>query len=569
MLKRGITMIKCQYCETENLDGEVFCKECGRLLKKSEKKKKIAKKYEIITPGNFSYFSDTQIIVQDDCDRYIKYPDTQFWVGEKWKLDFKKENGCNLVEYLSVKEHQSINEFIRIEQRILQILEAVQRKKLIIGSCDLEDFFLVESKPEKMVFRVVRPLLSKNKLIREYSVGEFAAPEIRNKNEEYIDDRTDVYLAAIIFNRLIIRNKYSAGNIDAQLFWGYTLTNGAFTEEGKEIRRFHQWLGDTLNMYPARRKRKIKDARLAFEKCCNIEKHALNRNIQIDDYMTTNVGKGKKEFMESVGKEECEWNEDSIEKWEREICGENVRAYLLADGISNCNIGSGYYASNIIRENFKTVLNELVDESFDDVSLDMVENLVYEIVRRSNKDIRLKASQYDNKTGSIMGSTFVFLFIISGGLYSYCLGDSPVYLIRSGNAIPLYSPDSVGHVALKTGVSYNEFRQMEGKESIAFYVGGEYARTESDYYKQRPVDVMTLQESDIIIAASDGVLDYMGTKLSDTEWDKERTLANMLVKQEPLQMIASHIIKRDNNNGGGDNLSIILIKAGGAGNEGF
>lgn len=562
-------MIKCQYCETENLDGEVFCKECGRLLKKSEKKKKIAKKYEIITPGNFSYFSNTQIIVQDDCDRYIKYPDTQFWVGEKWKLDFKKENGCNLVEYLSVKEHQSINEFIRIEQRILQILEAVQRKKLIIGSCDLEDFFLVESKLEKMVFRVVRPLLSKNKLIREYSVGEFAAPEIRNKNEEYIDDRTDVYLAAIIFNRLIIRNKYSAGNIDAQLFWGYTLTNGAFTEEGKEIRRFHQWLGDTLNMYPARRKRKIKDARLAFEKCCNIEKHALNRNIQIDDYMTTNVGKGKKEFMESVGKEECEWNEDSIEKWEREICGENVRAYLLADGISNCNIGSGYYASNIIRENFKTVLNELVDESFDDVSIDMVENLVYEIVRRSNKDIRLKASQYDNKTGSIMGSTFVFLFIISGGLYSYCLGDSPVYLIRSGNAIPLYSPDSVGHVALKKGVSYNEFRQMEGKESIAFYVGGEYARTESDYYKQRPVDVMTLQESDIIIAASDGVLDYMGTKLSDTEWDKERTLANMLVKQEPLQMIASHIIKRDNNNGGGDNLSIILIKAGGAGNEGF
>ena|GEM_PF-5212905 len=562
-------MIKCQYCETENLDGEVFCKECGRLLKKSEKKKKIAKKYEIITPGNFSYFSNTQIIVQDDCDRYIKYPDTQFWVGEKWKLDFKKENGCNLVEYLSVKEHQSINEFIRIEQRILQILEAVQRKKLIIGSCDLEDFFLVESKPEKMVFRVVRPLLSKNKLIREYSVGEFAAPEIRNKNEEYIDDRTDVYLAAIIFNRLIIRNKYSAGNIDAQLFWGYTLTNGAFTEEGKEIRRFHQWLGDTLNMYPARRKRKIKDARLAFEKCCNIEKHALNRNIQIDDYMTTNVGKGKKEFMESVGKEECEWNEDSIEKWEREICGENVRAYLLADGISNCNIGSGYYASNIIRENFKTVLNELVDESFDDVSIDMVENLVYEIVRRSNKDIRLKASQYDNKTGSIMGSTFVFLFIISGGLYSYCLGDSPVYLIRSDNAIPLYSPDSVGHVALKKGVSYNEFRQMEGKESIAFYVGGEYARTESDYYKQRPVDVMTLQESDIIIAASDGVLDYMGTKLSDTEWDKERTLANMLVKQEPLQMIASHIIKRDNNNGGGDNLSIILIKAGGAGNEGF
>ena len=134
-------------------------------------------------------------------------------------------------------------------------------------------------------------------------------------------------------------------------------------------------------------------------------------------------------------------------------------------------------------------------------------------------------------------------------------------------AIPLYSPDSAGYMALKKGMSYNDFRQMEGKDSIALYVGGEYARVDSEYYKQREVDVMTLQEDDIIIATSDGVLDYMGAKLSDTDWDKEKELVKMLVKKEPLEMIASHIIKKDNNNGGGDNLSMILIKAGGADNE--
>ena len=78
---------------------------------------------------------------------------------------------------------------------------------------------------------------------------------------------------------------------------------------------------------------------------------------------------------------------------------------------------------------------------------------------------------------------------------------------------------------------------------------------------------MTLQRNDIIIAASDGVLDYMGANLSDTEWDKERALVNMLVKQESLEMIARHIISKDNKNGGGDNLSMILIKAGGTDNE--
>lgn len=567
---KGI-MIKCPYCEHGNTEEEIFCEECGRPLKKSEKKKKIQKRYEMISWGNFSYVSATQIIVQDDCSGCLKFPDTQSLREGKWELVFRMDDGCNLAEYLSVEEHQNIREFINIETRLLQILETVQSKGFIVGSCDLEDLFLVNNNPKQMVLRIVRPLLSKNKLVSSYSIGEFAAPEVRNQNEQLIDERTDVYLAAIIFNRLIIRNKYSAGNIDAQLFWGYTLTNGAFIEEGKKIRRFHHWLGDTLNMYPTKRKRKVKDARLAFEKCCELKISKLNHKIEIEDCLRTDEGKGKKEFMKNAGVKECEWNEDSIEKWEREICGEKVRAYMLADGISNCDIGSGYYASNIIRENFKRVLDEYVDEAFDDVSYDMVENLVYEIVERSNKDIWKKACEYCDKSGSIMGSTFVFIFIIAGGMYTYYLGDSPLYLIRKGNAIPLYSPDSAGYIALKNGMSYNEFRQMEGKDSIALYIGGEYSRAESDYYLKRNVDVMTLQENDIIIATSDGVLDYMGGKLSDTEWDKEAKLVEILTSNKPtyrtLEGKAKGIIDRNNGNGGGDNLSMILIKAGGRGNE--
>lgn len=560
-------MIKCPYCESENLEEEVFCEECGRPLKKSEKKKKISKKYELIFGGEFSYISNTQIIVQDDCMGALKYPDIQSLKDGKWKLTFYMENGCNLAEYLADEENQNVKEFIDIERRLLEIFEKVHSKGYIIGSCDLEDFFLVNNNPSQMVLRVVRPILLKHKLVGEYSVGEFSAPEVKNKNEDMIDERADVYLSAIIFNRLIIKNKYSVGNIDAQLFWGYTLTNGAFIDEGKEIRKFHHWLGDTLNMYPSKRMRKIKDVKLAFEKCCDLEQINLNQEIQILDHLETNVGKDKKKLMKKSGREECEWNEDSIEKWEKEICGEKIKAYLLADGISNCDIGSGYYASNIIRENFKMVLNELGNESFDDVSYEMIENLAYEIVKRSNKDIWKKVCEYEVHSGSIMGSTLVFIFIIGNMMYTYCLGDSPLYLIREGNVLPLHSPDNVGHMALKNGISYTEYRQMDDKDNISLYIGGEYSRIESEYYKKKHLDVIMLQEKDIIIAMSDGVLDYIGTKFSDTEWDKERTLIKMLLKQEPLKMIASHIIKKDNSNGGGDNLSMILIKAGGTYNE--
>ena len=60
-------------------------------------------------------------------------------------------------------------------------------------------------------------------------------------------------------------------------------------------------------------------------------------------------------------------------------------------------------------------------------------------------------------------------------------------------------------------------------------------------------------------------------KLSDTEWDKEAKLVEILTSKKPsyrtLEDKAKKIINRDNRNGGGDNLSIILIKAGGTDNE--
>ena len=34
-------MIKCPYCEVDNADEEIFCEECGRPLKKPEKKKNL------------------------------------------------------------------------------------------------------------------------------------------------------------------------------------------------------------------------------------------------------------------------------------------------------------------------------------------------------------------------------------------------------------------------------------------------------------------------------------------------------------------------------------------------
>ncbi len=168
-----------------------------------------------------------------------------------------------------------------------------------------------------------------------------------------------------------------------------------------------------------------------------------------------------------------------------------------------------------------------------------------------------------------MGSTLIFLVIYEGGFYYYILGDSLLYLIRDGNMIPLNSPDNAGFLALRSGKSYAEYRKMEGKDNIAIYVGGDYARNRSRYYEERCVETIALKAGDIIIASSDGVLDYYGTKLSDTKWEKEDALAQKLrERKRTIQQRGKSIIQRDNRNGGGDNLSVILIEVeGGEDNE--
>ena len=320
-------------------------------------------------------------------------------------------------------------------------------------------------------------------------------------------------------------------------------------------------------MFPGKRFRDMEACQKAFERSCTMDETFGLDALHICDALETNVGTGKRAMMQSSGRDRSEWNEDVIEKWENTEKG--FSAYLLSDGISNCDIGSGYVASNIVRKNFIQVLEDSIDEQFEDLTYDLVEQIAYQIVEKSNADIWEESLKYSDSNGKIMGSTFIFFVIYEGGMYYFSLGDSLLYLVRNGNMILLNSPDNMGFLALLKGKSYAEYKKMEGKDNISLYIGGEYARNKSQYYTERSVETIALKAGDIILASSDGVVDYYGTKISDTKWEKEEALAQKLIDhKKTLQQRAQAIIKRDNRNGGGDNLSVILIEVeGGKDNE--
>ncbi len=549
----------CPYCSAENTEGEIFCSECGRPLRKREKKKKDIGRDKYRADGSTVYYlAHNSVEIIDELKDVVIFPNAQQYVDGKYDLIFHNIQGITLLEYIKQNPQMSETTIRSLACRILYIFNRIQKSALLLGSCNLDDFILVDDNPEMIVLRAVRPLISLKEgyLPDNYECGEFAAPEIRNEDASGIKKATDVYLAALLFNRMMIGDKYIAGDIDSQLFWAYNYTNSAF---GNDYRKYHHWLGRCLSMFPGKRFRDMEACQKAFERCCNMDEASGSDSLRINDALETNVGIGKRAMMQSSGKDKSEWNEDVIEKWES--TEKRLSAYLLADGISNCDIGSGYIASNIIRKNFIQVLEDSIDEQFEDLTYVMVEQMAYRIVEKSNSDIWEEALNCAESYGNIMGSTFIFLVIYEGCMYYYSLGDSLLYLVRNGNMIPLNSPDNVGFLAMLKGKSYDDYKKTEGKDNISLYVGGEYAKNKSQYYTERSVETIALKAGDIILASSDGVVDYYGTKISDTKWEKEDALTRKLTERKnTLQQRARAIIRRDNRNGGGDNLSVILIE---------
>ncbi len=552
----------CPYCSAENAEGEIFCSECGRPLIKQQKKKKDIGHGKYRVDGSAIYYlTQNSVEIIDDLKDVILFPSAQQYVDGKYDLVFYNLQGMTLLDFIKQTPLVQETTLRSLTHRILHILHRIQKCGLLIGNCDLEDFILVDNNLEMMKLIAVRPMISLKKPLfpENYECGEFAAPEIRNGDVSRIKKNTDVYLLALLFNRVLIGDKYIVGDIDSQLFWAYNYTNSAFD---KNSRKYHHWLGRCLSMFPEKRFRDVEACQKAFERSCSMDEPSDLNTFCIYDALETNVGIGKKALMQSGGRDKSEWNEDAIEKWENVDKG--VTAYLLADGISNCDIGSGYVASNIIRKEFIQVLEDNIDERLERLTYDLVEQMAYQIVEKSNAAIWEDALKHSKNDGNIMGSTFIFLVIFEGTMYHYSLGDSLLYLVRNGNMIPLNCPDNVGTTALLDGKNYAEYKTMEGKDRLSLYIGGKYSRSTNRYFAERRVETIALKAGDIVLASSDGVLDYYGTNISDTKWEKEATLVRKLIdRKKPLKQRAQGIIKRDNKNGGGDNLSVILIEVEG------
>jgi protein phosphatase len=143
-----------------------------------------------------------------------------------------------------------------------------------------------------------------------------------------------------------------------------------------------------------------------------------------------------------------------------------------------------------------------------------------------------------------MGTTFVAATIIDSNLYVANVGDSRLYVIRDG--IKQITEDhSLVEEMVKTGEIERKDVRFHPNKNIITRALGANSTVIPDYFE------VELNSEDTVLLCSDGLTNMMD----------DREIMD-IVRQYPddLELTAKTLVVKANENGGKDNISIVIVK---------
>lgn len=548
-------MIICPYCNKETYDEE-FCDNCGKFLCGEEVENKVQDDIYKYKKTSLECITFTSNIIREDlvefnCDS-IQNP---IYIKNE-KLYFIDNDEVSLEEFL---DNNTLNfkQIIEIIKKLCEIFKFVEERGYIIGSINLSDFWIKDSDISKLFYRQTRRLLKEKDTLENYEKGDICSPEISNENIEFIDKKTDVYLIGRVFINLSINKKFYIDDYEHERYVGYNLS--LFNKEiPKEL---HQWIGKSTSIFSEERyesvNHSIEELFYLFNK---YEERLASKEIDIEiEYdCITNVGENKVDFTKVIDLSKV--NEDSF----LVLNNEDKLFAMVSDGVSNCSYGCGYDASNIIKD----VCNIFWEEQKDIiVDKESTVKFISDIIIESNKRIfeSVKNDLIEEKKGlkGIMAATFSAVVIIKNTLYYVSLGDSPIYLLNKENITRLNNDDNYGNNSLVNGLAWSDYKNLEEKSSLIKFIGGKFALQENiSESLDFKVNELKLLEDDLLIICSDGLTDYINPISARGDiWSKDNKLRSVFLNEGiELKSINENLVNIANENGGGDNITIILLK---------
>ena len=231
-------------------------------------------------------------------------------------------------------------------------------------------------------------------------------------------------------------------------------------------------------------------------------------------------------------------NEDSF------FLDDGMRFYVVADGMGGHKAGE--VASKIVVDTLQDHMQEFKEESKADDMYPVDETVSKEAnhllggIHQANRSVFEQSQSSEDFKG--MGSTVSAIYLTDNTIISSNVGDSPIYLIRSGDIDTLYKPHTMGaeHAAIAP----------EGAKPLGKQFRHMLTRAMGVEENVRP-DVFEIEmlKGDIIVICSDG--------LSDNVSPPE--IRDIVVKEPPEQACRS-LVDLSNEVRGHDNITVIVLE---------
>jgi protein phosphatase len=226
-------------------------------------------------------------------------------------------------------------------------------------------------------------------------------------------------------------------------------------------------------------------------------------------------------------------NEDSI------AADAEIGLAVLADGMGGYNAGE--VASGIAVAMISDEMKKLLEGAGAEVN--GAEDLLSEHVARANAAIYHAAQNQPQYSG--MGTTLVVALWYDNKMAVGHVGDSRLYRLRGETLEQVTRDHSLLQEQIDSGmITKEQGRFSQNKNLVTRAVGiDEEVETEVHTYPVQP--------GDIYLLCSDGLSDMV------TDEDLQLTLSSL---QANLPLAAEQLVQQANDNGGRDNISVILVR---------
>jgi protein phosphatase len=218
---------------------------------------------------------------------------------------------------------------------------------------------------------------------------------------------------------------------------------------------------------------------------------------------------------------------------------------MVADGIG------GHKAGDVASE----IAAEMIPQAVAESDASQPNAIMQAAILQASQAILAKSNQDEDKKG--MGTTCVCAWVIGDRLYTAAVGDSRLYLLRDGWMYQMTEDHTWVQEAVEAGaLTPEQARNHPHANIIRRYLGSPQPlevdlriRTDKHPTPSEKHQGMRLRPGDRLILCSDG--------LSDMVQDDDIV---RIASAEDLDSVVPNLIDEANNNGGKDNITVVVIE---------